>query len=80
MGTGYEIRTSLNDRELGSGRLIGIRGNILHFTCEFQSREQEMTQVKLLLQKKPNQFSFVCVTKVVLPAQGIFKAGLHFLF
>ena len=33
-----------------------------------------MIQLKLVLQNKPNH---TCMTKLVLSAQGIFKAGLH---
>lgn len=35
-----------------------------------------MTQVKLVLQNKLNEV-FVCVTKLVLSVQRIFKAGLY---
>lgn len=37
--------------------------------------QRETTQVKLVLQSK---LSFVCVTKLVLSAQVVFKTGLRF--
>ena len=59
-----------------SGYLVSILGNRLNFTYDFQRRKQEGTQVKRALLVLQNKISFVCITKLVLSAQGIFKSGL----
>ena len=48
---GYNIRIFLNYRELVSGYITLSLGTSLSFAYDFQRHKQEMTQVKLVLQK-----------------------------
>lgn len=70
------ISIFLNDQELVIVLLHTHFGDCPSFSYDFQRHKQEMTYIRLVLQKQAKS-SFVCMTKLFFSVWRIFKAGPH---
>lgn len=74
------IRIFSSDKELVRDYLISALENGFKLCLGFREASARNDPGQVSLAENKLNLSFICMTKLVLYAQGIFKAGLHLIF